>query len=101
MGGVAGSIRMRPCTDSGLTYLITLNSFIGFTRCAVVIDGAQNKVKQVALAKKPHVIVATPGRLNNHLETTEGFSLRIVKFLVFDEADQLLTLNFQPDIATS
>ena len=38
--------------------------------------------QQVALAKKPHIIVATPGRLQDHLENTKGFSLRTLKYLV-------------------
>jgi hypothetical protein len=38
--------------------------------------------QQVALAKKPHIIVATPGRLQDHLENTKGFSLRSLKYLV-------------------
>jgi phospholipid N-methyltransferase len=38
--------------------------------------------QKVALAKKPHIVVATPGRLNDHLENTKGFSLRTLKFLV-------------------
>jgi ATP-dependent RNA helicase DDX47/RRP3 len=29
----------------------------------------------IALGKKPHVVVATPGRLLDHLEKTKGFSL--------------------------
>ena len=44
---------------------------------------------QVALAKKPHVIVATPGRLLEHLEETKGFSLRNMKFLVRETITQL------------
>jgi ATP-dependent RNA helicase DDX47/RRP3 len=38
--------------------------------------------QQVALAKKPHIVVATPGRLQDHLENTKGFSLRNLKYLV-------------------
>lgn len=34
------------------------------------------------LAKKPHILIATPGRLVDHLENTKGFSLRSLKFLV-------------------
>ena len=33
------------------------------------------------LAKKPHILVATPGRLVDHLENTKGFNLRNLKFL--------------------
>lgn len=34
------------------------------------------------LAKKPHILIATPGRLVDHLENTKGFNLRSLKFLV-------------------
>jgi len=50
----------------------------------------------IALGKKPHIIVATPGRLLDHLENTKGFSLRSLKYLVMDEADRLLDLDFGP-----
>lgn len=50
--------------------------------------------QQIALGKKPHIVVATPGRLMDHLENTKGFSLRTLKFLVMDEADRLLDLDF-------
>jgi ATP-dependent RNA helicase DDX47/RRP3 len=43
----------------------------------------------IALAKKPHVVVGTPGRLVDHLQNTKGFSLRTLKFLVLDEADRM------------
>ncbi|KAG9318730.1 P-loop containing nucleoside triphosphate hydrolase protein, partial [Chiua virens] len=54
--------------------------------------------RAVALAKRPHIIVATPGRLNDHLQSTKGFSLRHLKFLVMDEADRLLDMDFGADI---
>lgn len=37
-----------------------------------------------------------PGRLLDHLESTKGFSLRSIKYLVLDEADRLLDLDFGP-----
>ena len=54
--------------------------------------------QSIALGKKPHVIVATPGRLVDHLEKTKGFSLRTLKYLVMDEADRLLDMDFGPSI---
>jgi ATP-dependent RNA helicase DDX47/RRP3 len=33
------------------------------------------------LAKKPHIVVATPGRLVDHLENTKGFNLKSLKYL--------------------
>ncbi|VEU22192.1 DEKNAAC103188 [Brettanomyces naardenensis] len=45
------------------------------------------------LMRKPHVIVATPGRLMDQLENTKGFSLRAMQYLVMDEADRLLDME--------
>jgi ATP-dependent RNA helicase DDX47/RRP3 len=65
-------------------------------RCAVVIGGLDMVSQAIALGKKPHIVVATPGRLLDHLEKTKGFSLRTLKYLVMDEADRLLDMDFGP-----
>ncbi|TKA61978.1 ATP-dependent rRNA helicase RRP3 [Cryomyces minteri] len=65
-------------------------------RCAVLVGGMDIVPQQIALGKKPHIVVATPGRLLDHLENTKGFSLRSLKYLVMDEADRLLDLDFGP-----
>lgn len=63
-------------------------------RTAVIVGGFDMVPQAIALGKKPHIIVATPGRLLDHLENTKGFSLRSLKYLVMDEADRLLDLDF-------
>lgn len=65
-------------------------------RCAVIVGGMDMVPQAIALGKKPHIVVATPGRLLDHLENTKGFSLRQLKYLVMDEADRLLDLDFGP-----
>lgn len=65
-------------------------------RCAVIVGGMDMVSQSIALGKKPHIIVATPGRLLDHLENTKGFSLRNLKYLVMDEADRLLDMDFGP-----
>lgn len=70
-----------------------LGSFIS-VRCAAIVGGMDMVPQAVALSKKPHIVVATPGRLLDHLENTKGFSLRSLKYLVMDEADRLLDLDF-------
>lgn len=72
-----------------------LGSIIG-VKCATVVGGMDMVAQSIALSKKPHIVVATPGRLLDHLETTKGFSLRTLKYLVMDEADRLLDLDFGP-----
>ncbi|KAF2665277.1 DEAD-domain-containing protein [Microthyrium microscopicum] len=67
-------------------------------RCTEITGGSPTIDQAKALQKSPHIIVATPGRLLDHLENTKGFHLRNLKFLVFDEADRLLDLNFSDAI---
>ncbi|ANB15661.1 RNA-dependent ATPase RRP3 [Sugiyamaella lignohabitans] len=74
-----------------------LGSSMG-VRCAVIIGGEDTMQQSLALSKKPHIIVATPGRLLDHLEKTKGFNLRSLKFLVLDEADRLLDMDFKEPI---
>ncbi|XP_075922923.1 putative ATP-dependent RNA helicase DDX49 isoform X1 [Petromyzon marinus] len=56
-----------------------------------VIVGGMDSVRQAQeLARKPHVVIATPGRLADHLRSSNTFSLKKIQFLVMDEADRLL-----------
>jgi ATP-dependent RNA helicase DDX47/RRP3 len=70
-----------------------LGSAIG-VRCVCIVGGMDMMSQSIALSKKPHVIVCTPGRLVDHLENTKGFNLKNLKYLVLDEADRLLDLDF-------
>jgi len=49
----------------------------------------------IVLGKKPHVIIATPGRLVDHLENTKGFNLRALKYLVCMYKILTLKIKFQ------
>nr|KAG5688743.1 hypothetical protein BaRGS_002067 [Batillaria attramentaria] len=60
-----------------------------------VITGGMDMMRQGQdLAVKPHVVISTPGRLADHIESCDTFSLARIKFLVMDEADRLLEDNF-------
>ncbi|GAB6020390.1 putative ATP-dependent RNA helicase ddx47 [Chamberlinius hualienensis] len=76
---------------------LALGSGIGIT-VAVIIGGTDMQTQAMSLTKKPHVIIASPGRLVDHLENTKGFSLRSLKYLVLDEADRLLNLDFEVEL---
>ncbi|KAG7269947.1 hypothetical protein CRUP_005564 [Coryphaenoides rupestris] len=65
---------------------------------AVVVGGIDMMAQSIVLAKKPHIIIATPGRLIDHMENTKGFSLRSLKFLVMDEADRILNMDFETEV---
>ncbi|KAL2914190.1 ribosomal RNA processing protein [Polyrhizophydium stewartii] len=74
-----------------------LGSVIG-VRCAVIVGGMDMMSQSIALSKKPHIVICTPGRLVDHLENTKGFNLKNLKYLVMDEADRLLDLDFGAEI---
>ena len=59
----------------------SLGSAIG-VRTAVIVGGMDRMGQAIALSKRPHIIIATPGRLDDHLENTKGFNLRGLKYLV-------------------
>jgi superfamily II DNA/RNA helicase len=43
-------------------------------------------------------VQATPGRIIDHLENTKGFHLKSIKFLIIDEADRILTMDFEEEM---
>lgn len=51
-------------------------------KTVVLVGGMDMHAQGMILEKKPHIIIATPGRLVDHLENTKGFNLRQLKFLV-------------------
>ncbi|SCU79435.1 LADA_0B00628g1_1 [Lachancea dasiensis] len=72
-------------------------------RVALVVGGESIVEQALELQRRPHFIVATPGRLAHHItnsgDDTVG-SLKRVKYLVLDEADILLTETFTEALAT-
>lgn len=66
-------------------------------RTAVLIGGEGLDKQLFQLRKKPHVIVATPGRLIDHLKNRK-LKLAEVNVLVLDEADMMLDMGFAPQI---
>lgn len=66
----------------------------------VSIYGGQNIEKQLsALKKAPQIIVATPGRLMDHLRRG-SIKLDLAHTVVLDEADEMLDMGFREDIYT-
>ncbi|KAL0874706.1 hypothetical protein Bca101_024411 [Brassica carinata] len=78
--------------------LLKYHSSIGVD---VVIGGTKLRAEQKRMQKHPcQILVATPGRLIDHIDNTSGFARRLkgVKVLVLDEADHLLAMGFRSDI---
>ena len=70
---------------------------LGAKTC-VVIGGASMYNQVMQLRRNPHIIIATPGRLNDHLESG-SVNLSQTKMLILDEADRMLDMGFEPQIS--
>lgn len=76
----------------------------GLLRCAhwivagTVIGGEKKKSEKARLRKGLNILVATPGRLADHLENTVALDVSNVRWLVLDEGDRLMELGFEQEL---
>ncbi|CAJ0595710.1 unnamed protein product [Cylicocyclus nassatus] len=61
----------------------------------LVMGGSNRSAEADKLAKGISVVVATPGRLLDHLQNTDPFVIKNLKCLVIDEADRILDIGFE------
>ncbi|HAS33993.1 hypothetical protein A3J91_00085 [Candidatus Peribacteria bacterium RIFOXYC2_FULL_58_10] len=66
-------------------------------RTAVLIGGASMYLQREMIRRNPRIVIATPGRLNDHLKQGT-ITLKEVSILVLDEADRMLDMGFRPQI---
>ena len=66
-------------------------------RCTAVFGGMDMKPQTAALRQGVEILIATPGRLLDHVEQ-KSVNLSQVQLLVLDEADRMLDMGFLPDI---
>ncbi|KAK1288417.1 DEAD-box ATP-dependent RNA helicase 27 [Acorus calamus] len=64
----------------------------------LVIGGAARRGEAERLVKGVNILVATPGRLLDHLQSTKGFIYKNLKCLIIDEADRILEANFEEEM---
>jgi ATP-dependent RNA helicase DDX31/DBP7 len=73
-------------------------------RCApwivgtTVIGGESKKSEKARLRKGVNIMIATPGRLADHLDNTKALAVGKVRWLVLDEGDRLMELGFEEEI---
>ncbi|KAL7072106.1 hypothetical protein ACQ4LE_008771 [Meloidogyne hapla] len=62
-------------------------------KCSIIVGGRHQLAQAQELVRRPHIVIATPGRLSDHLQSDRlGIArlLSTIRFLVLDEADRLL-----------
>ncbi|KAL8805641.1 MAG: hypothetical protein Q9200_005343 [Gallowayella weberi] len=95
------AIIMAPTRELCKQISIVLENLL---RCAnwlvagTVIGGEKKKSEKARLRKGLNILVATPGRLVDHLDNTEVLDVTNVRWLVLDEGDRLVELGFEEDV---
>ncbi|VDN59463.1 unnamed protein product [Dracunculus medinensis] len=72
-------------------------------KIAIIVGGRDQVAQAQDLIKRPHIVVSTPGRLADHINSdTEGIAklFKKIQFLVLDEADRLLDGQYSVELKT-
>lgn len=64
----------------------------------IVMGGANRRSEEDKLSKGVNLLIATPGRLLDHLQNTKGFVFKNLKALIIDEADRILEIGFEDEM---
>lgn len=83
---------LTPTRELALQCQSVLTKLARFTdiRSALIVGGLDSETQQKELRTRPDVIIATPGRLIDHVLNTPSFNLENLDVLILDEADRLL-----------
>ncbi|XP_077570422.1 ATP-dependent DNA helicase DDX31 isoform X1 [Stigmatopora nigra] len=65
----------------------------------ILMGGEKRKSEKARLRKGINILVSTPGRLVDHINHTLSMAFSAVRWLVLDEADRMLDLGFEKDLA--
>mmetsp|Transcript_21369 Transcript_21369/g.41893 ORF Transcript_21369/g.41893 Transcript_21369/m.41893 type:complete len:1005 (-) Transcript_21369:153-3167(-) len=87
----------RELTQQVLSMAEALAQFTDITMTAVV-GGLSMDAQAMELRARPDIVVATPGRLIDHVLNTKSVDLDDVEILILDEADRLLELGFNDEV---
>ncbi|MEJ7818577.1 MAG: DEAD/DEAH box helicase, partial [Thermoleophilaceae bacterium] len=89
---------LAPTRELALQIVDELQSVANARALSVaVVHGGVGLVAQAKKASRAHIVVATPGRLEDLLQRGD-ISLQHVKILVLDEADRMLDMGFKPAV---
>ena len=90
-------MRLRP-EDESTTEPDTSVQLTRWLVSGMLIGGTTRAHEKARLRKGLPILVSTPGRLLDHLQNTSSFNVGKCRWLVLDEADQLMALGFEESI---
>ncbi|KAI8867299.1 DEAD-domain-containing protein [Ramicandelaber brevisporus] len=68
-------------------------------KCALAVGGLKLSVQEQELRMRPDIVIATPGRLIDHLRNSRSFDVRNIDVLIMDEADRMLEEGFKEELS--
>ncbi|CAG8553356.1 17702_t:CDS:10 [Rhizophagus irregularis] len=74
-----------------------LAAFTDITLC-LCVGGLSLKQQETELRARPDIVIATPGRLIDHVRNSPSFLLESIEILVIDEADRMLEVGFADEL---
>jgi len=79
--------------------LRTIGKYHTFS-AGLLVGGMKNFREEKELIIGMNILIATPGRLLQHMDETYGFNCDMLEVLVLDEADRLLQLGFKQSLSS-
>ncbi|KAF4394707.1 hypothetical protein CsatB_019226 [Cannabis sativa] len=91
---------LTPTRELALQVTSMIEKLAQFTdiRCCRIIGGVSVREQEASLRSMPDIVVATPGRMIDHLRNSMSVDLEDLAVLILDEADRLLELGFSAEI---
>ncbi|RMZ55588.1 hypothetical protein APUTEX25_000171 [Auxenochlorella protothecoides] len=95
-----GVLVISPTRELALQiYNVAVDLMMGHSQThGLVMGGGNRRAEAERLTKGVSLLVATPGRLLDHLQNTKGFLVRNLACLVIDEADRILEVGFEEEM---
>ncbi|RIA96590.1 P-loop containing nucleoside triphosphate hydrolase protein [Glomus cerebriforme] len=95
-----GVIVISPTRELALQILGVAKELLQFHQqtFGIVMGGANRQAEVQKITKGVNLLIATPGRLLDHLQNTKGFVYRNLKSLIIDEADRILEIGFEEEM---
>lgn len=91
---------LTPTRELGIQVSNEIDKLIGNNtkiKSACIYGGESYEKQRIALSKKPQIIIGTPGRIIDQMERG-NLDFSKIKYLVLDEADEMLKMGFQEDL---
>lgn len=91
---------LSPTRELSMQIYEVTKQLVEFTdiNVSLIVGGMSAKEQHMQLRGQPDILIATPGRLIDHLRNVQSFSIDNIDVLVLDEADRLLELGFDLEL---